>query len=313
MPRLLSLHAAFALTLQQLVYFRTAANLGSFNAAARALHCSQPAVSEPVRQLERELGVALFARGGRGLTLTSAGRAFLSHAERVSEAADDAMASVGRGRGSRERVVALGTFRNAPYYDIAGLVARFATAYPEGRLLLSGQNSADVATAVRSGELEAGLVVLPVDDRVLDVRRLFRDEIVVISADPRRTREAMTLARLAETPLILYDASHGFDDPTRRQLAARAQEAGIVLTPHFEVEHVETAIQLVERGLGETIAARAVARELSRGAVTTIGLVEPLHDSFALVTRRDAQLSLGTVTLLELIDDWAADLARTLG
>jgi DNA-binding transcriptional LysR family regulator len=302
------------LTLQQLLYFRTAASLGSFNAAARALHCTQPAVSEQVRQLERELGVALFARGGRGLTLTSAGRAFLGHAERVAEAADDALASVGRrGARRRDRVVTMGVFRNAPYYDIAGLAARFCAVDPDARLQLPGQNSADVAAAVRAGELEAGLVVLPIDDRQLDVRPLFRDEVLVVSADRARTRRRLSIARLAEAPLILYDASHGFDDPTRRQFAAAAQEAGVTLTPRLEVEHVETAFQLVALGLGDTIAARAVTRTTPLpDGVATVGLSEPIHDSFALITRRGAALSAGTLTLVNLVDDWAATVAARL-
>jgi DNA-binding transcriptional LysR family regulator len=302
------------LTLQQLLYFRTAASAGSFNAAARALHCTQPAVSEQVRQLERELGVALFARGGRGLTLTSAGRAFLGHAERVAEAADDALASVGRpAAGRRDRVVTMGVFRNAPYYDIAGLAARFCAVDPEARLQLPGQNSSDVAAAVRAGELEAGLVVLPVDDRQLDVRPLFRDEVVVLSADRARTRRRLTMARLAEAPLILYDASHGFDDPTRRQLASAAQEAGVALAPRLDVEHVETAVQLVGLGLGDTIAARAVTRAIPLpDTVATVGLADPIHDSFALVTRRGATLSPGTLALVDLVDDWAASVAARL-
>jgi DNA-binding transcriptional LysR family regulator len=301
------------LTLQQLVYFRTAASLGSFNAAARALHCTQPAVSEQVRQLERELGLALFARGGRGLTLTSAGRAFLGHAERVGEAADDALASVGRRNAARERVVTIGTFRNAPYYDIAGLAARFCAVDADARLQLPGQNSSDVAAAVRAGELEAGLVVLPVDDRQLDVRPLFRDEVVVLSADPARTRRRLSMARLAEAPLILYDATHGFDDPTRRQFAAAAQEAGVALVPRLEVEHIETALQLVSLGLGDTIAARSVvATAPIPDNITSIGLTEPIHDSFALVTRRGVTLSPGTLTLVNLVDDWAATMAARL-
>lgn len=298
------------MTLQQLVYFRTAARTGSFNAAARELHCTQPAVSEQVRQLERELGAPLFARGGRGLTLTSAGRAFLTHAERVAEAADDALASVGRRHPRRERVVTLGVFRNAPYHDIAGLAARVCAAHPGILLRLPGQNSADVATAVRSGELEAGLVCLPLDDRLLEVRPLFRDEVLVVSADPARARGSMTLERLAEAPLVLYDASHGFDDPTRRQLAARAQEAGVVLAPHIEVEHVETALQLVALGLGDTIASRAVVA--SPGfpvGLSTVGLEEPVYDSFALVTRRGGRLSADALDLVAVVEAWGRDVA----
>ena len=105
------------MTLQQLVYFRTAAELGSFNAAARQLHCTQPAVSDQVRRLEQELGVSLFARAGRGLTLTSAGRVFLGHAERVTAAADDAIASVGR-RATGEQVLTVGTVTSLIRADV---------------------------------------------------------------------------------------------------------------------------------------------------------------------------------------------------
>lgn len=301
------------MTLQQLLYFRTAAELGSFNAAARTLHCTQPAVSDQVRRLERELGVPLFVRAGRGLTLTSAGRVFLVHAEHVSGAADDALASVGRRRAVRDRVVTVGMFRSAPYYGVAELAARFRTTNPDTRLGLPGQNSADVAAAVRSGDLEVGIVVLPVDDRGLEVQPLFRDEVLLISADLERTRTAMSLARLFEAPLILYDASHGFDDPTRRQLAARAQEAGVVIEAPIEVEHVETALQMVSRGFGDTIAARAVTRGAHLPShVGSVGFAEPFHDYFALITRRGAQLSPGTRAFIDLVDGWTRTLAAQL-
>jgi DNA-binding transcriptional LysR family regulator len=301
------------LTLQQLLYFRAAAELGSFNAAARILHCTQPAVSDQVRRLERELGVSLFARAGRGLTLTSAGRTFLTHAEQVTAAADDALASVGRRRAAREQVVTIGTFRNAPYYEIADLAARYADLHPEARLRMRGQNSYDVAQAVQSGELEAGLVVLPVDDSLLDVQALFRDEVLLVSADPDHVREPATVRRLAEAPLILYDISYGFDDPTRRQLARRAQEAGIVLEARIEVEHVETAMQLVARGLGATIAARAVLeRSAVPDTVSGIGFAEPFYDYFAVVTRRGVRVSPGTASLIGMVDDWAQTVAARL-
>lgn len=301
------------MTLQQLTYFRVAAELGSFNAAARALLCSQPAVSDQVRRLEGELGVSLFARTGRGLTLTAAGRTFLGHAERVTDAAADAERAVGRRSEQSRRLVTLGTFRNAPYYDIAELAARFCERHPDGRLTMRGQNSFDVARAVAEGTLEAGLVVLPVDDSLLDVRALFRDEVLYVSADPEQTRHPATLARVAAAPLILYDVSYGFDDPTRRQFAARAQESGVAIEPRLEVEHAETALQMVARGLGGTIVARAVlAGSPVPDTVSAVGFAEPFYDFFALVTRRGTRLSQGVAEVVALIDDWARTTATRL-
>ena len=71
------------MTIQQLTYFLATVEHGSFSAAARSLYLTQPSISEQVRQLEAELGISLFARAGRGLVLTEAGRRFRPEAERV--------------------------------------------------------------------------------------------------------------------------------------------------------------------------------------------------------------------------------------
>jgi len=103
------------------------------------------------------------------------------------------------------------------------------------------------------------------------------------------------MARMAEAPLILYDATHGFDDPTRRQFAAAAQEAGVALVPRVEVEHIETALAARQPRMGDTIAARfrRPHRADPRQHPRRSGCTEPIHDSFALVTRRGVALVAG--------------------
>src|SRR4028119_1489672 len=78
------------MTIQQLQYFLAAVEHGSFSAAAEELHLAQPSLSERVRRLEAELGVALFRRSGRGLVPTEAGRTLRDHAERAPAEADSA-------------------------------------------------------------------------------------------------------------------------------------------------------------------------------------------------------------------------------
>src|ERR687886_2737167 len=149
---------------------------------------AQPSLSEQVRRLEAELGVALFARVGRGLELTEAGRLLRPEAERTLAAAQEAAASVRQVRDIAGGTVAFGTFGSAHHYLLGGLVQDFRTRYPRVRVRVVGQNSAEVADAVRDGELEAGLVAIPVDDRGLDVRPAFDEEVLYLSADPERLR-----------------------------------------------------------------------------------------------------------------------------
>src|SRR5919107_4072244 len=152
------------MTLQQLRYFLAAAEHGSFSAAAQALFMAQPSLSDQIRRLEAELGVALFARGGRALELTEAGRLFLPHAERTLAAAEEAAESVREVRDITGGTVTFGTFGSAHHYLLGGLVEEFRARYPSVRLRVVGQNSAEVADAVRDGHVEAGLGALPVDD-----------------------------------------------------------------------------------------------------------------------------------------------------
>ena len=291
------------MTLQQLTYFLAAAEHGSFSRAAEALFMAQPSLSEQIRRLEAELGVALFARAGRGLELTDAGRLFRPHAERTVAAAHEAAESVREVRDMTGGTVAFGTFGSAHHYLLAGLLQDFRTRYPNVRVRAIGQNSAEVADDVRDGRLEAGLVALPIEDRGLDVRPAMHEEVLYISADPERLLEPMTIERLAAAPLILFDARFGADDPMRRQLRERAQQAGVKIEPQIEVEYVTAALELCARGLGDTVTSQQMIR--SRGLARRLGGVRfepPLYDTFAFITRRNAHLSPATREFMRLAE-----------
>src|SRR5919205_3727554 len=151
------------ITLQQLTYFLAAAEHRSFSAAAQSLFMAQPSLSEQIRRLEAELGVALFARVGRGLELTEAGRLLRPHAERTVTAAQEAAESVREVRDLTGGTVAFGTFGSAHHYLLGGLIQDFRTRHPTVRVRAVGQNSAEVAEAVREGSLEAGPGAPPID------------------------------------------------------------------------------------------------------------------------------------------------------
>jgi len=289
------------MTLNQLRAFLIAARTGSFTAAAGRMRMSQASVSELVRRLEEEYHLPLFARQPRRLVLTTAGEALLPYAEQAVNAADSgeqtllALRSLGGG------VATFGVLRNADYYFLADLVKEFHQAHPKIQVRLVGQNSVDVAASVAAGQLEAGLVVLPIDDAGLRVRPLLRDEVLFASADPAHLAEPMTTRRLAEAQLILYDAHYGWRDPTRRQLADRAQLEGVKLEAMIEVENVEAALGLVARGVGDTFLSRAVAESSAFPAgVGTVPFAEPVYDTIALVQRESMTLSPATAEIARL-------------
>jgi DNA-binding transcriptional LysR family regulator len=301
------------LSLQQVRCFCAAAELGSFTAAAEALHVSQPAVADQVRRLERALGASLFVRAGRGVVPTDAGQAFAEHAFRTLEALEDAAESVGALTSLQEGVVTLGTFNWPSPWRLDEVVTSFLGRHPGVTVRLVGRNSSVTAERVRRGELEAAVVVLPVDDEMLDVRPIVRDEVLYVSADPVRTARPATIARLASAPLVFYDADAAGDDPIRRQLAERAQADGLELRPRVEVEHLDLALRLVAAGVGDTYLPSAYTHTAAYPEGLTAAPFRPaLHDTFAVISRRAARLSPATRELIADLETHMASVAEEL-
>src|SRR5918995_1625156 len=160
----------------------------------------------------------------------------------------------------------LGTFSTAEHLLLPGLVEDFARRHPEVAIRMVGQNSSELADAVRAGRLEAGLVALPIDADGLEVGpAVAQFEVVYASARPGGLDGAVTIDQLGRSVLVLPEARWGDEDPTRRQLADRAQRAGIAIRPRIEVQHAHAALELAARGLGDTIVTAALIDRLGFG------------------------------------------------
>ena len=299
------------MSLQQIRCFCAALELGSFTAAAEALRVSQPAVAEQIRKLEAALGADLFVRAGRGVVATEAGRAFAEHAVRSLRAVEDAAGSVGELTALRRGTVAIGAFGEPSAWRLDELVMAFLRRHPGVSVRLVGPNSSVTADRVRRGELEAGVVLLPIDDERLDVRPIVRDEVLYVTAHPERARSPATIERLASTPLVFYDAESAGADPIRRQLAERAQALGVELLPKVEVELKDIALRLVAAGVGDTYLPSVFTRQsYYPQGLSTAPFSPPLYDTVAIVTRPASRLSPG---VRECLSDLEAHMRAVAG
>ena len=132
-------------------------------------------------------------------------------------------------------------------------------------------------------------------------------EVVYASALPERVEAPITVELLAERPLILPEARWGEQDPTRRQLAERAQRAGVALHPRIEVQHAGAALELAARGLGDTIVTGALLGVLGyEQRLSARALTPPLRETFAFIQRRNARLSPATRALMALAEQHLA-------
>lgn len=291
-----------SITLQQLQYFLSAVEHGSLSAAADAHFIAQPSLSEQIRRLENQLGTTLFVRTNRKLILTEAAQMLIPHAQRTLAAAEEAAQAVSPIRDLTGGTVAFGTFSSAHHFLHTDLVADFRALHPLVRIRLVGLNSVSVADGVRDGELEAGLVALPVDDRGLHVSDVqWVAEAVYLSRDRSRVAEPLSIEQVAAAELILPEVRWGDMDPTRRQLLTRAQNAGVSIKPIVEVDSPAAALALAARGVGDTLITLPLAHALGwTKSLYWNSLEPPLYETFAFITRRDAHLSPATQVLIRL-------------
>jgi DNA-binding transcriptional LysR family regulator len=288
------------ITLQQLRYFLSAVEHGSLSAAAEAHFIAQPSLSEQIRRLEQQLGINLFIRTNRKLILTDAARMLIPYAERAVMSVEQLAAAVDPVRNLTGGSVAFGTFSSAHHLLTADLVANFRALHPLVRVRVMELNSRQVADHVREGDLEAGLVALPIDDRGLDVGPVeWTAEAVYLSRRP--VHRPVSVHELAEAVLILPEVRWGDLDPTRRQLLAMAQNAGVAVHPTVEVESPALVLALAERGVGDTVISLPLAHALqSTRTLSWNSLDPPLYETYAFITRRDSSPSPATEVLIRL-------------
>lgn len=293
---------ALNFTLSQLEYFIATLEQGSFTAAAEVLGVSQPAVAEQVQRLERIAGQSLFARQARGVAPTRASRELEPHARQVLDSSREVMAVMSAEKTIGKGSVAIGTIGSSHHYGIAELINDFLADNPGSRVRIEGRNSSSTAAAVRSGNLDAAVVALPLDESGLDVRPIFEGEVFYVSIDASRVRRSVTIAEVSERPFILYESSSGVADPTRYQLAARAQAAGVQINPRIEVESADIAVELAAAGLADTYVPQILVGSMDP-RLQTASFDPPLSDTFALITRTGSRLA---PPVADLVDRFAA-------
>jgi DNA-binding transcriptional LysR family regulator len=211
--------------LRELRYFVTVAEELHFGRAAERLHIVQPAVSQQVRRLERELGVALFARTTRSVSLTEAGQRFLPHARAVLTAADRAVDAVTEFRDDQAAILRLGTSDGiGDRLDV--LLGEFTRRAPGAQLELVHAPTAQRLQRVRDGSLDATIVRGDWPGAGLDFTPLWTDEVLVAlpAAHPLAARDIVDFAELAALPARLSSPER--NRPLYDLVLASCREAG---------------------------------------------------------------------------------------
>jgi DNA-binding transcriptional LysR family regulator len=254
----------------QIEGFIAVAREGNMRRAAESLSISQPAITVRIQSLESELGAQLFRRTRAGMELTHAGRAFLPYAERAISSLEGGRALVHELQEGVAGELVIGAAPAVSAYVLPELLARFTERHPKVRLLVRTGHSEGLVDAVLRGETHVAIVRELKDPRVMS-RPLFEDELVLVARPDHEFARAGTIdvAEIHSAQLILFDRTSSYYDLTNALFRA----AGVMPRGVIELDNIEAARRMVERGLGVALLpGTAVAESLEFGSLRRVAL-----------------------------------------
>jgi LysR family hydrogen peroxide-inducible transcriptional activator len=252
------------LKLKDLRYLVAVADLRHFGRAAARCFVSQPTLSAQLKKLEQSLGVQLIERAPHNVSLTPAGEEIVARARRIIEASDEVVTLARTQRdplGGRLRVALLPTI--GPYLlpRIAPLIRR---TLPRLQLQLYEYQTAAMLEKLRAGELDLGILALPVELSGLEARELYREAFLMALPErhPLAAHATVRVADLKGETLLLLEDGHCLRD----QALEVCSRVAVKDAQDFRATSLETLRQMVATGAGVTLLPELAGRGAYRNA-----------------------------------------------
>ena len=257
------------ITLRQLRVFSSAARHLHFGKAAQEMHLTPPAVSIQIRDLESQLGLPLFERQGKSVSLTLSGEYFLVYARKILATLKDAEDAMARLRGVKAGRLTIGMVSTAQYF-VPRLLARFQESHPSLDLRLFVGNREQLVNHLHNSELDLAIMGRP--PKEIDTRAepfaVHPMGVVAPAGHPLQQGGPHAPQRLAEFPCIMREAGSG----TRSTFEEYLLRHRVELPLFTEMQSNESIKQAVMAGMG-----------ISFLSLHTVGL--ELHDGLLVVPR----------------------------
>jgi DNA-binding transcriptional LysR family regulator len=269
----------------RLKVFRTVAEHLSFHIAADHLFLTQPAVTQQVKALEDELGVRLFDRTPKGVSLTAQGSLLLRYAQRAAALAAEAEGKLASGDGKLSGDFALGVSTTIAQYVLPRLIGAFLAEHPRVQLSLQSGNTAEIVRLLLDGKFSVGLIEGPARDREVKTEPFMEDEMVLI-APADLSFDRLTRQQLLSSSLLMREQGSG----SRRVVETALEKAGCRLKSFRKVMNLDSTEAIksaVEAGLGIGFVSRwAILKEVELHSLKVVQ-VPGLHVArhFSLVSR----------------------------
>lgn len=268
--------------------FVTIVDLRSFTRAGRRLGLSQSAMSQQIAAHERMLGVRLLVRAGQGVRPTPAGEVLLQYARQILNKIDEAQRVLTEYEVTGTGVLRIGAGGAACEHVLPGVMRAFHETFPQVELRVLSAPTRLTIDRLLSGDLDVGLVTLPIAEPKLRLYDIGRDELVLVAAPshPWAKRARVETSELAEQPLLVYERRSSSFRIVERMLL----EAGVFPRVAMELDRLGAVTSMVRAGLGVAIVPRwGVADDIAGGRLAGLAIgAHGLFRTWGLGVRADA-------------------------
>jgi DNA-binding transcriptional LysR family regulator len=284
--------------LRHLIYFVAVAERLNFSRAAEDLHVAQPAISQQIHSLEKELGEPLFERVGKRVQLTDAGQALLPHARLIISAVEAARNEI-RERGKLLKgTVKLGAPPTVSANVLPARLTAFEKKYPGLDVRLREAGTDTLLKLVEQGELDLAIVSTDLLPPIVDSQPFLEETYVVAvsTKHPFSQQEAVSMIDLAEESFILFPDGYKLREVTLHACRAAGFE------PHIALDggSMQSALQFVAAGLGVAVVPE-LALTNAKGITALTIADQTLLRSLGLVWRKGQYLSPAARALREFL------------
>ena len=299
------------MNLRDLRYLVALADHKHFGRAAEASFVSQPTLSTQLKKLEDELGMALVERNPRNVLLTEVGEAVVRRAKIILREADEIKAIARRAKDPESGTVRIGIFPTLAPYLLPHVVPEIVKRFPKLELILLEDKTDAILKKLHDGELDAGLLALPIHDDTLHAEFLFEEAFVLALPKHHRLAKAkrVKLADLALESLLLLDDGHCMRDQALEVCAM----TGAAEKPGFRATSLETLRHMVSANVGITLmpALSVNAPAPNSPGICLIPFSEPApHRRIAMIWRRTSALTAFLHQLVPLLKRFDPKLLR---
>lgn len=279
--------------------FSEVAKRKSFSGAAKALYMTQPAISQAIMQLEEKLGIRLFTRTSRGVTLTEEGEILFEH---ISSAIN--LIHIGEKKIIESKTLTTGNLRigvgdTISRYYLLPFLEEFHNQYPNIKLKIINRTTFELCSLIKSGKVDIGICNLPIKDSSLNIRKLIDIHDIFVCGEKYKNKitKSMSYDEIINFPLILLESKSNSRQYVEKYLLSK----GIKIEPEIELGSHDLLLEFAKINLGISCVIREFSQEyLQNGELYEIKLDEDIPNrNIGVCSLKSVTLSPATTKFVE--------------